>query len=96
MKQYRFKIDTPRNKMGSIADICTDRKFMAFGRVYLDGKWVKPEDYLDIFEEIEVKSDAEIFIDWCKAKGILGYGIATTLLSENAINPEWLKKLRGE
>lgn len=106
MKQWIYKVTTPRNKRGSIADIETNHQFYAFGCVYLDGEWVKPEYYLDIFEEIEVKSDEDLIaqklnylwrqIPQSQVDMNVWKLISKDLLFENAFNPEWLKKLRGE
>lgn len=99
MKQYRFKIDTPWGKKGdsvprNIEGFCS--QFCI--NLVSDSHY---SSFPSLFEEIEVKSDSVIvheFISWIALDLNIPYAkqIADYLLSENAINQEWLKKKRGE
>lgn len=110
MKQYRCIANTPTSTKGII--YIQSHFFRNSQNVWVsnDDRYAHqfvgdPSNWPDIFEEIEVKTDENILSEWllsCDGKhpnrmmlGTLNIA-AQSLLSENAINPEFLKKLRGE
>lgn len=108
MKQYRLRVDLPSYPKGVIFKADCDMLGQLKGArelIHFYDAMVDPEIYQHIFEEIEVKSDVEILGKYllnlnCECPGSLEElyikKAQTLLLSENAINPEFLKKLRGE
>lgn len=96
MKQYRAKIDTPWGKKGKII------KDTFYTIQIIDGIPIVC-DYLteyfpEMFEEIEERSDADFLEEeiyqTLVIKDASSRYLANKLLSENAINPKWLKKLK--
>lgn len=63
-KRWIFKIDTPWGKKGSVFDVGRSRSTW----VDKDGNTrfclENPQNYPDLFELVEEKSDEERFIDW--------------------------------
>lgn len=97
MKQWVYKVDTPNNKKGDFVNLQRRAEFDLCEFVYFDCQWIKPKDYLDIFEQVEVKSDENIlkeYLDQLYRPIFINEIISKNLLSQNAIKEEFLQKLR--
>jgi len=99
MKKWITKVKLPGYEKGEVLkfDFCNSNSRI---QVYWYGFWVELEDFPDLFECVEVKSDSELLGDYfhtfvCCVAGEKGCSsTADSLLSQNAINPEFIEKLR--
>lgn len=101
MKQWVAKVNTPWAKEGCLVPKIM-QSLASPSSFEFEQKRVYPNEYPDLFEQLEVKTDEELLVDimfstWPQNEGWWGPYIRTViewLLSRNAINPEFLKSLR--
>lgn len=70
MKKYRAKIDTPWCDKNDIFSSNENGFYRVLGR------YISPESYPDLFEEIEEKSDVEKLADWLH---VIAFGCDTVM-----------------